>query len=439
MLPDTTLLLPGSLAGLLGAFAPLFTAPSFRTFCGLACGFLAQSGKRTVCGMLAGAALTRAWGHDRAHRFFSRARRSPDELGLTAAKLVAGLLVPAGEPVMVAIDDTLFRRRGKKVWAASWFHDGSAPGPAKTGYGNNWVVAAVVVRLPMISRPVAIPVLANLVIKGTSSASRLWLARRMTQMLAEALPGRAIHVIADSAYAGGELKKLPHRVTWTTRLRKDAALYEFPPERTGRRGRPREKGGRLPSLAKLSATAVFTQVTVTRYGKTAPIQAAGLTCLWHSVFGTRPVTVVLIRDRTKTGYDLALVTTDTAASPAQVIERYAARWSVEVAIEDSKQIFGAGQARNRTARAVERAIPFQLACQAITITWYATAGHHPADVEDHRTRAPWYTAKTQPSTADTATKLRRVLIAARFRASCPGQPTPEEINVVRLAWECPAA
>jgi hypothetical protein len=29
---------------------PLFTAPSFRTFCGLACGFLAQTGKRTVCG-----------------------------------------------------------------------------------------------------------------------------------------------------------------------------------------------------------------------------------------------------------------------------------------------------------------------------------------------------------------------------------------------------
>ena len=83
---------------------------------------------------------------------------------------------------------------------------------------------------------------------------------------------------------------------------------------------------------------MFEQVTVTRYGKTAAIQAAGVTCLWHSVFGTRPVTVVLIRDRTKTGYDLALVTTDTAASPAQVIERYAARWSVEVAMEDSKQI-----------------------------------------------------------------------------------------------------
>ena len=150
MLPDTTLPVPASLAGLLAVFSPLFTAPSFRTFCGLACGFLAQTGRRTVCGMLTGAGLSRLWSHDRAHRFFSRARWDPDELGLSVARLVVSLLVPTGEPVTVAIDDTLFRRRGKKVWAASWFHDGSAPGPAKTGYGNNWVVAAIVVKLPFL-------------------------------------------------------------------------------------------------------------------------------------------------------------------------------------------------------------------------------------------------------------------------------------------------
>jgi hypothetical protein len=159
------------------------------------------------------------------------------------------------------------------VRAASWFHDGSVPGPAKTGYGNNWVIAAVVVRLPAVRRPVAIPVLAKL----------------------------------------------------------------------------------------------------------------------------------------------------------------------EIAIEDAKQVFGTGQARNRTARAVERTIPFQIACQAITTCWYATAGHDPADIAGHRDRAPWYTTKTQPSTADMAAKLRRVVIAARFKASRPDQPTPEEISTLRLAWEDLAA
>src|SRR6266516_7458226 len=195
MLADATLPVPASLMTLLAGLAPLFTAPSFRTFCGLACGFLAQTGKRTVCGMLAGAGLSQLWPHDRAHRFFSRARWSADDLGLAVARLVVALLVPAGQPVTVAIDDTLFKRRGKKAWAASWFHDGAAPGPHKTGRGNNWVVAAIVVTLPFLDRPVALPVLANRVVKGTTSASRLWLARRMTDMLAGALPGRGIHVV----------------------------------------------------------------------------------------------------------------------------------------------------------------------------------------------------------------------------------------------------
>ncbi|MGH3281043.1 MAG: IS701 family transposase [Trebonia sp.] len=432
MLPD---MVPASLLTLLSVFSPLFTAPSFRTFTGLACGFFAQGGKRTVCGMLAGAGLSRAWPHDRAHWFFARARWDADALGLAAALLVVSLLVPAGAPVDVAVDDTLFKRRGKKVWAASWFHDGSAQGPAKTGFGNNWVVLAVVVRLPLLSRPVAVPVMAKLVIKGTNSKSRLWLARWMAERLAAALPGRQVRVVADSAYAGGELKALPAAISWTTRLRKDAALHALPPERTGRPGRPRVKGGRLPSLAKIAATAEFSQVTVTRYGRTETVGAAVLTCLWYSVFGTRPVTVVIVRDKPGAGFGIALVTTDRTATAEQLIERYASRWSIEITIEDSKQLFGAGQARNRTAAAVERTVPFQIACQAVAVTWYATAGHDPADLHERRALAPWYTSKAEPSTADMAAKLRRVIIAARFKASRPDQPTSQELSILRLAWE----
>ena len=435
MLPDAAVPVPASLMTLPAVFSPLFTAPSFRTFTTLACGFLAQAGKRAVCGMLTGAGMSRTWPHDRAHSFFSRARWNADDLGIAVAKLVIGLLAGDGEPVEVLIDDTLFRRRGKKIWAASWFHDGSAQGPAKTGYGNNWVVLAVRVRLPVVSRPVAVPVMAKLVIKGTMSASRLWLARRMVTRLAAELPGRRVYVTADSAYAGDELKQLPDGVTWTTRLRSNAALYGLPPERTGKKGRPRVKGGRLPSLAKIAAAAAFSQVTVTRYGKTETIAAAAVTCLWYSVTGARPVTVILIRDKSRTGYDLALVTTEKNPRIARVIERYAARWAIEVAIEDAKQLLGTGQARNRTAAAVERTVPFELACQAVAVTWYATAGHDPADLRERRALAPWYTSKAEPATADMAAKLRRVIIAARFKASRPDQPTSAELSILRLAWE----
>ena len=55
MPPDATVLVPASMASLLAGLTPLFTAPSFRTFCGLARGFFAPTGRRTVCGMLDGA------------------------------------------------------------------------------------------------------------------------------------------------------------------------------------------------------------------------------------------------------------------------------------------------------------------------------------------------------------------------------------------------
>ena len=222
MLPDVTV--PFSLAVLLADFRPCFTVPTFRVFRALVAGMLAATGRRTVCGMLVGAGLSRVWPHDRVHRFFSAAVWSADELGVTLARLAVRLLIPAGAPVTVAVDDTLFHRRGTKVWAASWFHDGSAVDTRQIGYGNNWVLAGIIVPLPCLDRQICLPVMARLVRKDTTSASRLWLAARMVEKLATALPGHTIHAVADAAYAGDELRTLPAPVTWTTRLRKNAAL-----------------------------------------------------------------------------------------------------------------------------------------------------------------------------------------------------------------------
>ncbi|WP_241255550.1 transposase, partial [Candidatus Protofrankia californiensis] len=168
--------------------------------------------------------------------------------------------------------------------------------------------------------------------QGHHPASRLRLATQAVEKLAAAMPGRTVHVVADAAYAGDELRTLPTTVTWTTRLRKDAALYQPAPPRTGKRGRPRLKGDRLGCLAQLAATATFTPVDVSRYGERTTVHTATVRCLWYGVFGPRPVTVVLVRDHPGRActYNLALVTTDLTATPAQIVERYAARWSVEV-------------------------------------------------------------------------------------------------------------
>jgi hypothetical protein len=83
---------------------------------------------------------------------------------------------------------------------------------------------------------------------------------------------------------------------------------------------------------------------------------------------------------------------------------------------------------------VERTTPFALYCYTITVTWYTLHGHQPGDVAEHRERAPWYTTKTDPSLSDMIAKLRRVIIAARFMPTRPGQPTEQEIRTVQQAW-----
>src|SRR6266568_2487459 len=70
MLPGLTL--PASLRRLLDAFAGCFTKPTLVVFTAMVVGMIAQTGSKTVCGMLAGAGLAQTWSHDRVHRFFAR-------------------------------------------------------------------------------------------------------------------------------------------------------------------------------------------------------------------------------------------------------------------------------------------------------------------------------------------------------------------------------
>jgi len=425
----TPLALPGSLTALLEEFRGCFTTPTFVVFCALLTGFWARTARRTVCGMLVGARLSRVWSHHRAHRFFSHARWSIAEVSAVLTRLVVTLLLPTDAPVLVAVDDTLFHRRGPKVHAASWFHDGSARGKHPVGYGNNWVIAAIVVRLAFLDRPIALPVGFALVVKDTDAASRLTLARRLVEQILAALPGQTVHVVADSAYAGKALRGLNPRITWTTRLRSNAALHALAPPRTGKRGRPALKGTKLASLSELARPATFTPTIVRRYGRTATVRVAVLRCLWYGVFGPQQVHVVLVADDATTGYDIALVSTDLTATATQVIERYASRWSIEAAIEDAKQTTGVGQARNRLPAAVHRTVPFGLVASTLTICWYATAGYHPDDVDNARELAPWYREKTQPSVADMVSKLRQVIIVSQYRRSDPHQVTPGPITL----------
>lgn len=434
--------LPGTLSRVLDPLRPCFTVPTFETFSVLVAGLVAQSVARTVCGVLTGAGLARVWHHARAHRFFSAARWCPHQVGLVVAELVVAPLLPAGALVTVAVDDTLFRRRGRKVHAVGWFHDGSATGQVKLGFGNNWVVAAIIVTLPFVSRPVALPVLATLAVKG-GQRSKPDLARDLVDALAERFPDRAIHVVADAAYACGSFAGLGHDMTMTTRARATAVFADLAPPRTGKRGRPRLKGNRIGTPGDIARCASWKTITVARYGTTATVQVTDRVCLWYGTWRTDPVRVILLRDSarsTKTsGYDIALVTTDLTATPEEIIARYAARWSIEVTFFDVKNILGVGQARNRVRKAVERTVPFGLFCHSLLIIWYALHGHPATDTAHRRATAPWYSSKTEPSTLDMLTTLRHQIIAIRFLPSPPRPATTQEILEVQQAWALAAA
>jgi hypothetical protein len=430
--------LPGSLSRVLEPFRPCFTAPTFTTFVSLLAGLIAAPAGRTVCGMLASAGLAGVWHHSRAHRFFATARWEPDTVGLMVLRLVVGHLAPIGAPLLIAIDDTLFRRCGRRVDAAYWAYDGSAKvakGNAKLSRGNTFVVAAVVVTLPFLGRPVALPVLARL--WRRNGPAKTVIARELVETIAAHSHGRTVHVVADGAYLCTEMRRLPHNVPLTGPLRSNAGLWHVHPDldnppRLRGRGRPRVYGPRIGTPDDLAASTPAGSVTVTRYGRTATVQVHEQRCLWRGVFGARPVRVLVLVEPGKPRP--ALVTTDLATPAAAIVERYAGRWAIEVAFEDAKQTTGVGEARNRTRRAVERTVPFGLYTQSIVIVWYHLAGHHPTVIHDRRDHAPWYTTKRHPSYLDMIVKLRRVLIAAQYQPEVPGQPSHQEIRAVHLAW-----
>jgi hypothetical protein len=435
---------PGSVARLLDSFRPCFTRRGFETFTALVTGLIAAPARRTVCGMLTASRARGVWHHSRAHRFFASTRWNPDHVGLVVLGLVIGWLVPAGAPLVVAVDDTMFRRSGKKVWAACWAYDGSrqvAAGQQKLSRGTTFVVAAVVVTLPFLDRPIALPVLARLWRRG--GPTKTTLAREMISMIATARRDRTVHVIADNAYVCKALRRLPANVTLTGPLPRQAALWDVHPEldeppcMRGRRGRPRTRGAKIGTPSQLPAITPGQSATVTRYGRTHTVTIHERRCLWYGVFRSQPIRVIVIREPRRP--TLALVTTDPHTPADQLVERYAARWAIEIAFSDAKHLTGVGEARNRTRLAVERTVPFGLFTQSLVIIWYHLAGHHPTVVTEHRRRARWYATKTHPSYHDMLIKLRRVLIAHEYRADPYADPTPEQIQAIRLAWADAAA
>jgi hypothetical protein len=428
MLPDQSLPMPSQWRELLEELAPVFARRStYRLFAALACGLILAD-RGTVTGMAAAAGIGREW--RRACWFFAGASWDIGELGMAVARLAVRYLLSEGEPLTVAVDGTFFKRWGRRVSEARWAYDGSAQGGKKIAFGNTWVVLAIVVKLPFCPSPVALPAGFRLW-RGKGTASQPELAAQMVKERAEAFPGREVHGAGDAAFHGECL--VIGGTTWTTRLPANAVLYELKPPPTGMRGRPREKGDRIGTCKDAAGEADWTGAVICAYGERARAEIASRDALWHGSFGTAPGRLVLVRDLERDSgkpYDLGIFTLDTAASAQAIVERYSWRWSIEPSSATGKQLTGAGDACNRTGKAVERAVPFAFLVQSLMIIWYAIAGDPAAGVGERRRRCPWYRTKEPPSPADMRTALRDTLrdemTAVRFPGIAAGQDGPRK-------------
>ena len=293
------MILPGSWAGVLEPCRPVFARRgTFVVFTVLATGMVAATGRRSVVGMLAGARMAQQISFHAACRFFSCAVWDIDRLGLIVARLIVTRLLGPGEPVTVVIDDTLFKRWGRQVWHAFWTHDGAAQGGKKIARGNRWVIAGIVVRLPLCTAPVCLPVLMRLW-AGKATTTPVELAAQLLALITAAFGDRDVHGVGDAAYHGKPL--LVPGATWTTRLPANACLFDTAPPRTGRRGRPALKGRKLGRPAALATDRGLRRegwrtASVYRYGRTETVQLAERACIWYGSFGNTPGRCVLVRE-----------------------------------------------------------------------------------------------------------------------------------------------
>jgi hypothetical protein len=420
-------------AGPLGAWLEPFAAalgqPTWRRVLVLVAGALLAPGRRTVASALRAAGLGHAPGFANYHRVLSEARWS----GLAVARRLLLLLVTAFAPrgtVVVALDDTLERRWGRRIRARGIYRDPvrSSHGHFVKASGLRWLSLMLVVPIPWARRPWALPFLTVLAPSERSARERGGRHKRLTDWARQALlqaarwlPGRRVVAVADSGFAALELlDAVRRRVCVVTRLRLDARLFAPPPPRTPRTiGRPRLVGERLPTLARRLAD------RRTRWGRLVvrgwygggdrPVEACSGTALWHHPgLPVVPLRWVLVRDPLGEFRPQAFLCTGLEADSAEILAWFVRRWSTEVTFAEARRHLGVETQRQWSDRAVARTTPALLGLYSLVALW-ADELHRRSAILPRA--AAWYVKRTATFSDALASVRRAIWADATLRAS----------------------
>lgn len=406
-----------------------FTAPSFQLFQELISAWVLCPARRTVTAMIPLADPGARRAHDCYHRFVRAGAWAMAELWQVLAIAAVSALCPQGV-IVLDLDDTLFHKTGRKVAGAGIFRDAVRSTKSSVVYalGLNLVVVTLRVSPPWGGCPLALPINMRLYRKG-SDTTHIELAKQMIAEIAEWFPARSFVLGCDGWYASLAGTALP-RTEVVSRMRRDAALYEPAPARTGKRGRPRKRGVRLDSPQEMATTARkgWVKATIDARGKPVECLVLARKVLWYAVNPDALVLLVIVRDPQGKEPDDFFFTTDTDASPESVASCYAGRWSIEVTFRDVKQHVGGEQPQSWKHRGPERACALSLWIYTAVWLWYV--GVHGA--KPSWPERPWYRSKRAPSFIDARAELRRALWRSRLFAISNTPPLARKIRDVLI-------
>src|SRR3712207_5274008 len=411
--------LPSRFVAVILCFAPLFLQRSWRRAEVLLIGAILAPGTRTVTGILRITGLARERRFANYHRILNRAAWNPRAASRLLLWRLLDAFAPRG-PVVLGLDDTIERRRGRRIAAKGIYRDPvrSSHGHFVKASGLRWLSLMLLAPIPWAGRVWALPFLSALAPSGRYCRERGrrhkkltdW-ARRMALQARRWLPGREVVLLGDSSFAAlDRLAALARRgLTCVTRLRLDAALYEpAPPREPGTIGRPRTKGAGLPNLAIILADehTCWEEVTVPGwYGEAdRAIEVCSATAVWrHAGLPVVPIRWVLVRDPRHRFDPQALLCTDPARDPLQIVRWFVQRWRVEVTFREVRDHLGVETQRQWSDRAVARATPCLLALFSVVALLAARLGPRARSAV---CTAAWY-RKPHPTFADTLAAVRR--------------------------------
>ena len=116
----------------LAPFSSEFSRPTWKNIQTLLIGAILCRGARLVSSVLRVMGLSSVRNYSKYHRVLSRAKWD----SLILAKILFGLLVellPDSWPILIAVDETLERRKGKKIKAKGAYRDAVRSSQSKRG------------------------------------------------------------------------------------------------------------------------------------------------------------------------------------------------------------------------------------------------------------------------------------------------------------------